>query len=152
GAPGTAPDVRPMRRFPAAMATRPFPRRILVVVMVLGAIPPALLASPAVYLTQRIPPRVEAASPTHHPHGGQQVAEAFEVELMAHLRRGLAPVESAIHQGMDARAALISAPMAGDGFAGAHYVPVEELNGFSMLLVESQPLAYAPGDGRRRNQ
>jgi signal transduction histidine kinase len=83
---------------------------------------------------------------------GQQVAEAFEVELMAHLRRGLEPIETAVHLGMDPRLALAASGIRGDGFAGPHFVPVDELNGFSMLLVESQPLTYAPGEGRRRNQ
>jgi signal transduction histidine kinase len=61
-------------------------------------------------------------------------------------------VETAVHLGLDPVAVLISTPMNGDGFAGAHYVPLGQLDGFSMLLVESQPLAYAPGEGRRRNQ
>ncbi len=153
GAPGTAPDPSPVRaRLRTAMAVRPFRRRVLVAVLVAVALPAILLAGLSVYLTERITHSVEAASATYHSYVGQQIAEALETDLMSHLKRALAPVETAVSAGLDPRAALAAVPMEGDGFAGPHFVPVDDLNGVSILLVESQPLVYAAGEGRRRHQ
>jgi len=153
GAPGTAPDPSPVRaRLRSAMAVRPFRRRVLVAVLVAVALPAILLAGLSIYLTERITRSVEAASATYHSYIGQQIAEALETDLMSHLKRAIGPVETAVRAGADPRAALRSVPMQGDGFAGPHFVPVESLDGVSILIVESEPLVYAAGEGARRNQ
>ena len=153
GASATAPNPSPVRaRLRSAMAVRPFRRRVLLAVLIAVALPAVLLAGLSVYLTERITRSVETTSATYHSYIGQQIAEAFETDLMAHLKRALGPVETAIHAGADPRGALAATPMRGDGFAGPHFVPVDNLTGVSILLVESQPLVYAAGEGPRRNQ
>jgi signal transduction histidine kinase len=111
-----------------------------------------ILAALAILLTQRITRSVQTDSATYNSYIGQQVAEAFEVELMSELRGAIDPAETAIRLGMDPRAALAAVPMSHDGFAGPHWIRLDDLNGVSMLMVESQPLAYQAGEGRRRDQ
>ncbi|HTO90048.1 MAG TPA: HAMP domain-containing sensor histidine kinase [Candidatus Sulfotelmatobacter sp.] len=153
GAPGTAPEGAPLReRIKNALANIPFRRRVLTAVLSAVAIPAVILAGLAIYLTQRVTRSVETDSATYDSYVGQQVAEAFELELNSHLRAALEPVDPAIRAGADPGLALAAVPMNGDGFAGWHFVPVSEVEGLSVLLVESQVLAYAPGEGHRRGQ
>jgi signal transduction histidine kinase len=153
GAPGTAPEVAPLReRLKTKLADIPFRRRVLVAVLSAVTVPAVILSVLAIYMTQRVTRSVETDSATYNSYVGQQVAEAFEIELNAHLRTALGVAEPAIRAGTDPRIALAAVPMVGDGFAGSHFVPVNELDGFSMILVESQVLAFAPGEGRRRGQ
>lgn len=153
GAPGTAPEASAVRaRLRTAMAVRPFRRRVLVAVLFAVALPAVLLAGLSIYLTERITHSVESSTATYHSYIGLQIAEALETDLMSHLKRALGPVETSIQAGVPPRVALAAVPMRGDGFAGPHFVPVDNLTGVSILLVESQPLVYAQGDGARRNQ
>lgn len=152
GAPGTAPEAAVRTRLRSALAGRPFRRRVLLGVLTLVAVPAALLAGLSIYLTERITRSVEIASATYDSYIGQQVTEAFETDLLSHLKRGVGRAETSFHAGLDPRAAIAGVEMRGDGFAGPHFVPVDELNNMSILLVESQPLVYAPGEGNRRDQ
>ncbi len=152
GAPGTAPEPAPLKaRLKSALAG-PFRRRLLAAVLLAVAAPAMVLAGLAILLTQRITHSVQIDSATYDSYIGQQVAEAFEVELMTELRGAVSPVETAIRLGMDPRVALAAVPMNHDGFAGPHWIRLDDLNGVSMLMVESQPLAYEAGEGRRHDQ
>src|SRR5215510_2031286 len=110
------------------------------------AIPAALLAVTGIYLTLRIARAVETDTRRYNSYIGQQVAEAFEQELLDHLRRAVATAENAAREG--APQAVIEAALAGgtQEFGGAHFVGLDELNGVSLLVVESQPVIYAAGD------
>jgi len=149
---GTAPESQVRARFRSAMSVRPFRRRVLLAVLVAVAVPAVFLAGLSIYLTERITRSVEITSATYHSYVGQQVAEAFETDLNGHLRRAMDQAEAAVRAGLSPFAAIRTVPMRGDGFAGPAFVPVDDLTGYSILLVESQPLIYAPGDGARRNQ
>lgn len=149
---GTAPEGAVRTRLKTALSVRPFRRRVLIAVLFAVAVPAVFLAGLSVYLTERITRSVEITSATYHSYIGQQVAEAFETELQAHLKHGMEASEAAMRAGLPPLAALKTVPMRGDGFAGTEFVPVDNLTGYSILLVESQPLVYAPGEGRRKNQ
>ncbi|HEY6867464.1 MAG TPA: HAMP domain-containing sensor histidine kinase, partial [Candidatus Eisenbacteria bacterium] len=73
-----------------------------------------------------------------------QVGEAFERELMADLRRSITAAENAARNG-DSHAQILQALAAGKGeFISPEIVPLDDLTGYSLLIVESQPLVYAP--------
>jgi len=116
------------------------------------AIPAALLAGTGIYLTLRIARAVETDTSRYNSYIGQQVAEAFEQELLDHLRQAVAPAENAAREGAP-QAVIETALAAGtQEFEGAHFVSLDDLNGVSMLMVESQPVIYAAGEGARRGQ
>ena len=134
------------------MAISRFRRGALFAAALGVAIPAALLAGTGIYLTLRIARAVETDTRRYNSYIGQQVAEAFEQELLDHLRRAVATAENAAREG--APRVVIEAALA-DGtreFEGSHLVPLDDLNGVSLLVVESQPVIYAPGEGARRGQ
>jgi len=116
----------------------------------LGVVVPALiLAGIGIYLTLRLSTAVEEESARYHAYMGQQVVEAYEQELLAHLRRAAGPAENAARNGATHVELLFALEEATDEFEGSHFVPLNELDGYSLLIVESQPLIYAPGTGIR---
>ena len=122
-------------------------------IIVVGvAVPAMLLAGLAIILTLRIAGAVEAESARYNSYFGQQLVEAYEQELMAHLRGSMGPAENASRAGAPPQE-IIDALQAGTSeFEGAHFVTLDLLNDYSLLMVESEPLLYAPGEGRRRAQ
>jgi signal transduction histidine kinase len=132
------------------MVVSRFRRRVLVAITLGVALPAAVLTSLGIYLTLRIARAIDFDTVRYNTYMGQQVAQAFEQELMAHLRRGVGPAENAAREGRsvaDIRAALAAGT---DEFSGANFVPLESLNNVSLLIVESQPLIFAPGENRRQ--
>src|SRR5215831_19578057 len=135
-----------------AMAISRFHRGALFAAALGVAIPAALLAVTGIYLTLRIAGAVETDTRRYNSYIGQQVAEAFEQELLDHLRRAVAPAENAAREGAP-RAVIEMALASGtQEFEGAHFVPLDDLNGVSLLVVESQPVIYAAGEGAQRGQ
>jgi signal transduction histidine kinase len=80
------------------------------------------------------------------------VVEAFEQELMAHLRGSVGLAETAARNGQGRAEILAALATGSEEFKSPHFVPIDELNDFSMLMVESQPMAFSAGTGRRRDQ
>ena len=116
------------------------------------AVPAALLAGTGIYLTLRIARAVETDTSRYNSYIGQQVAEAFEQELLQHLRLAVASAENAAREGAP-QSVIETALAAGtQEFEGAHFVKLDDLNGVSLLVVESQPVIYAPGEGARRGR
>ncbi len=134
------------------MSVSRFSRRVLLIISFGVAVPALILAGLGVFLTLRIARAVEAESIKYNTYLSQQIAEAFEQELMAHLRRGITPAENAARNGASRAEILAALRPEGGEFEGAQLVGVDELDGYSLLIIESQPLIYAPGDGKRRNQ
>lgn len=129
-----------------------FRRGALAAVALGVAIPAALLAGTGIYLTLRIARAVEIDARRYNSYIGQQVAEAFELELLDHLRRAVVQAENYAREGAP-RPVIEAALAAGtEEFEGAHFVPVDGLDGVSLLVVEGQPVIYAPGEGPRRGQ
>lgn len=134
------------------MAISGFRRNALVAVALGVALPAALLAGTGIYLTLRIARAVEIDTGRYNSYMGQQVAEAFEQEVMDHLRRAVAPAENAAREGSPQSVIETALAAATQEFEGAHFVPLDDLHGVSLLVIEGQPVIYAPGDGARRGQ
>src|SRR6266545_3570890 len=134
------------------MAISRFRRSALLAIALGVALPAALLAGTGVYLTLRIARAVETDSSRYNSYMGQQVVEAFEQELMDHLRRAVAPAEKAAREGAP-RAVVETALAAGTSeFEDPYFVPLDDLNGVSLLVIEGQPVIYAAGEGARPGQ
>lgn len=134
------------------MAVTPFRRRALFAAALGVAIPALLLAAVAVLLTFRIVRSVENDTVRYNRYLGQQVAEAFELELMDHLRRSIGTAERVARDGGPLSAVFDALEAEGDEFIGPHFVPVDDLSGYSLIIVEAQPLIFAAGEGQRQGQ
>src|SRR5512146_2412908 len=115
------------------MAVSRFSQRVLRIIGLCVALPALVLAGLAIYLTLRIADAVSVQSARYNVYVAEQITQAFEEELLAHMRRAIAPAENAARNG---------APL-----PSPHFVPLEQLNGYSLLLVESTPLLFSPGMG-----
>ena len=132
------------------MAVNPLssgPRRVLATIGLGVALPALLLAGLAIFLTYRIAQSVEEDSARYNGYIALQVGEAFEQELLDHVRRGIGPAENAARG--RASAAEIEALLEQERgeFGHGHYVSVDALDGYSLLMVASQPLIYAVREG-----
>jgi signal transduction histidine kinase len=128
-------------------------RRHILMILGLGVTVPALmLAAIAVGLTIRISRAVEDESVRFNTYLAQLVAEAFEQELMDHLRHGVQAAENVARNGGGVSQILFALGGDSDEFRGAHFVPLDDLNGYSLLMVESQPLIFAPGGGTHQDE
>ncbi|HYM80700.1 MAG TPA: HAMP domain-containing sensor histidine kinase [Candidatus Limnocylindria bacterium] len=128
------------------MSVSAFSRRVVGIIGLGVALPAVLLASLGIFLTLRISSAVEAQSRRYHLYMAQQMSEGFEQELMSHLRASIALAENVARSDGGVEA-LIAALAAGTGeFEAPHYVPIEQLTDYLLLVVESQPLVY--GEGR----
>jgi signal transduction histidine kinase len=130
---------------------RPIHRRLIL--LALGLALPALgLAALATFLTFRIVRAVESEGARYTTYLSQQVAEAFEQELMAHLRAGIGTVEALARNGVPRERLLEELDRQSDEFEGGHFVPLNELNGYSLLMVESQPMLFTSGAGPHQGE
>jgi signal transduction histidine kinase len=119
-------------------------RQRMMVVIGLGVVLPALvLAALGVFLTLRIADAVEAQSVRYNQYMAQQVVEAYETELLAHLREAVAPAENVARTG-GGRDPIIAALNEGTReFLNPEFVPLQQLSDHLLLIVQSQPLVYA---------
>lgn len=134
------------------MAVSPVRRRALFAAALGVTIPALLLAAVAVILTFRIVRSVQNDTVRYNRYLGQQVAEAFELELMDHLRRAIGPAERVARDGGGVPAVIEALAAEGEEFVAPHFVAVDDLNNYSLIIVEALPLIYAPGEGRRVGQ
>lgn len=122
-------------------------RRIIVLVGLGVMLPALVLAALGIQLTMRIAQSVENDAVRYNRYLAQQVVEAYERELLSHLRRSITMAENAARDNVP-RAQLMQALAAGTGeFVAPHFVALDQLDGYSLLIVESQPLLYSPGEG-----
>lgn len=134
------------------MKASPFSRRIVIIIALGVALPAVLLAGLGIFLTSRISTAVQSQARRYNHYMAQQVAQAFELELMDHLRSSISLAENAARGDADS-AALHSALAAGTGeFEAPHFVPLLELTDYLMLVVEAQPMVYGPGPPGRPEQ
>ena len=134
------------------MAVSRFQSRILAAIALGIAVPALALAAVGILLTLRISRAVEEESIRYNSYLAQQVVEAFEQELMERLRGSIGLAETAARNGVPREVILAALAAGGDEFRNPHFVPLDDLNGYSMLMVESQPLVYASGEQAHRGQ
>lgn len=135
------------------MAVHPLgsaPRRVLAILGLGVALPALLLAGLAIFLTYRIAQSVENDSARYNGYIALQVGEAYEQELLDHVRRGIGPAENAARAGAPPAEILRLLERERGEFGNGHYVPLDELDGYSLLTVASQPLIYAPRESLGR--
>ncbi len=131
------------------MAESPITRRIIPLVALGVGLPALLLAGLGIALTLRVARAVERDTMRYNSYLAHQVVAAYEQELMIHLRSAVRPAENAAR--INGSIGDIMAALAdGSGeFDGPHFVSISELNDYTLLIVESQPLIYAPGGPTR---
>ena len=119
-------------------------RRAVAIIGFAVAGPALFLAGLGIFLTLRVARAIENESIRYNNYMALQVGEAFEQELMAQLRRSITAAENTARGG-GSNAQIMAALRAGTGdFLAPEMVPLDDLSGFSLLIVESQPLVYAP--------
>ncbi len=120
-----------------------FSQRVIVIIGLGVALPALVLAALGVFLTLRISEAVESQSSRYNHYMAQQVVEAYEQELLSHLREAVAPAEIAARTARD-EAALVAALASGTReFHDPAFVPLQRLTDYLLLVVESQPVVYA---------
>lgn len=134
------------------MAVSLFKRRGIVAIGLGIAVPALLLSGLGIFLTLRISAAVRHESERYHTYLAQQVVEAFEQDLMVHLRGSIQLAEAAARNGAPPGVLLSALAAGSEEFGSPMLVPLEELDGYSMLMVESTPLLHAPGTGARAGQ
>lgn len=134
------------------MNLRAVSRRFIIVVGLGVGVPVLLLAILGVFLTLRISHDVERESARYHEYMAHKVVEAFEQELMAQIRNAVGLAENAARNGSSIPALLAALRAGTTEFEAPEFVPVDYLNGYSLLIVDAQPLLYAPGSDRRQSE
>jgi signal transduction histidine kinase len=130
------------------MAVSRFSRRILILIGLGVGVPALLLAVLGVFLTLRIAREVERESVHYNEYLARQVVESFEQELMAHIRSAIGLAETASRADRPLPEILQAIDAGTNEFEGAEFVTVDRLDGYSLLIIDAQPLLYAPGTGR----
>lgn len=129
------------------MAVSRFSQRVLSIMGLGVALPALVLAGLAIYLSIRIADAVGVQSARYNTYVGAQVAQAFEEELLAHMRRAITPAENAARNGVSTKGLLQALTTDDPEFSSPHFVPLDQLTDYALLLVQAQPLLYSPGKG-----
>lgn len=117
-------------------------QRKLALLILAVALPALALAGTGVWLTLRVARQVEAESARYNAYLAEKVIESFERELIEQVRGALVTAEAVsrtggtpdeIRQALAARARLFEAPQ---------FVPLEQLEGYSLVVVDNQLLIY----------
>lgn len=124
------------------MSTTPFSRRVMVILSLGVLLPSTLLAGLGIYLSLRIADAVHGQSSRYNLYMAQQVSEGFEQRLLANMRHGIAPAEDVVRRN-GTPGEIVIALEGGSGLGPARFVPIDELDGLELLLVEHQPVVYA---------
>src|ERR1051326_1223335 len=115
------------------------------------ALPALTAAGTGVWLTLRVAHQVEAESARYNAYLAEKVIEAFERELVDQVRSALVSAEAVSRTGgsvdqiraaLATRASLFEAP---------HFVPLEELEGYSLVTVDGQLLIYGDDPSGHRD-
>lgn len=106
------------------------------------ALPAITLAVVAGLLTLRVARGVEAESARYDLYLSAMVAEAFQQELVGQLRDAIVPAEGVAREGGAPRDIVRALASRSRQFEAPHFVPVEEMAGLSMIMVESQMLLH----------
>jgi signal transduction histidine kinase len=121
-----------------------FSQRIVVIIGLGVALPALVLAGLGVFLTLRISDAVESQSARYNHYAAQQVVAAYEEELLAHLREAVSAAENVARAGGNAAGIVAGLRSGTREFENPEFVPLSELSNDLLLVVESQPVVYAP--------
>ena len=132
------------------MRAMSFRQRMMVVIGLGVALPALVLAALGVFLTLRIADAVEAQSIRYSHYMAQQVVEAYETELLAHLREAVAPAENAARLDQGSAAIMAGLREGTREFTAPDFIPLHDLSDHLLLVVQSTPLVY--GEELRRGK
>src|SRR6185503_336110 len=121
--------------------------------LLIGAVafPALVLALNAILLTLGVAHQVELESARYNAYLAEKVIEAFERELIDQVRGALGAAETIARAGGsedDIRRALAARARE---FEAPQFVPVEALEGYSLVTVEGQLLIYGDDPSGRRD-
>lgn len=129
-----------------ALAIRNIPRlsRPHKLALLIGAValPAIALAAVAALLTLRVAHGVQADSARYDAYLSAMVTEAFEQELVTQLRDAILPAEGVARDSADPAEIVRALASRSRQFEAPHYVPVDDMTGLSIIMVESQMLLY----------
>ena len=128
--------------FPFLTSTPLSRPRKLAILVVAVALPAVGLAVVAALLTLRIAGGVQAESARYDAYLSAKVTEAFEQELVQQLRDAVVPAEGVAHDGGPPSDVLRALATRSRQFEAPHFVPVDDMTGLSIIMVESQMLLY----------
>ena len=126
-------------------------QRKLALLILAVALPALALAGTGVWLTLRVARQVEAESARYNTYLAEKVIEAFERELVDQVRGALVSAEAVsrtggtvdqIRDALATRARLFEAPQ---------FVPLEALEGYSLVTVDGQLLIYGDDPSGHRD-
>jgi signal transduction histidine kinase len=126
-------------------------RRVLGLVGLGVALPAVLLAGLGIYLTMRISDAVHAQSLRYNLYIADQISASYEQELLSSLQHATATAE-VVSRNEASNGEILAALGRVRDFGPPMFVPIEELSGYDLLLVEHQPLIYTQGTGARSNR
>ena len=106
------------------------------------ALPAIALAIVAALLTLRVARGIEAESARYDLYLSAMVTEAFEQELITQLRDAVVPAEGIAREGGTAPLIVRALASRSRQFEAPHFVPVDDMAGLSVLMVESQMMLY----------
>ncbi len=125
------------------LAVRQMPRTHKLALLIGAvALPAVALAIVAALLTLRVARGVEAESARYDQYLSAMVTEAFEQELITQLRDAVVPAEGVARDGGAAPDVVRALASRSRQFEAPHFVPVDDMAGLSVLMVESQMLLY----------
>ena len=126
-------------------------RRLALLVLAV-AIPALALAGTGIWLTLRVARQVEAESGRYNAYLADKVIESFERELVDQVQQALVTAEAVSRTGGNAeqiRRALASRARL---FEAPQFVPLEQLEGYSLVTVDGHLLIYgADPSGQREH-
>jgi signal transduction histidine kinase len=125
-------------------------QRRLILLVGAVAIPALFLALTAFWLTLRVARQVEQESGRYNAYLADKVVEAFERELVDEVRNALSPAEMAARAGADAEQIRRSLASRARLFEAPQYVPLQALEGYSLVSVDGQLLIYGEDPSGRR--
>ncbi len=131
----------------------PMPRsRQSKLLMLVGgvAVPALLLAGLSIILTLRVAREVESENARYNAYLAEKVNEAFERELLDHVREAVVPAERVANEGGDAAAMRRALATRSQLFEAPHLLSVEEMDGALLRTVEGQLLLYGQDPSGRR--
>ena len=125
--------------------------RKLALLILAVALPALVLAGTGIWLTLRVARQVEAESARYNAYLAEKVIESFERELVDQVRGALVSAEAVsrtggtvdqIRDALATRARLFEAPQ---------FVPLEALEGYSLVTVDGQLLIYGDDPSGHRD-
>lgn len=115
------------------------------------AVPALLLSFIASLLTLRVVRQVQADAARYNAYLAAKVSEAFEQELLFQLRDAVVPAEGVARAGGGPAAIVSALATRSRQFEAPHYVPVDNMDDLSVIMVETNMLLFGEDPSGRHD-